>query len=132
MNGGTANIETAFLKMSEIGGFEGILFLSTKGKVLASRFTEGAASPGTDAWIADCLKDVDAFARQVGSQGLAELTVKGRLRTLMLVRSSRADFLTVVLGREDMHLALAKLKMKETADEVERTLDGLLKGTDEA
>ena len=128
MNGGPVNIETAFQKLSEINGFEGILFISSKGEVLASRFVESASVPEGDTILAACLKDVDDFARRVGSQGVAELTVRGGLRNLLLIRSGRTGFLTVVVGGESMNLALAKLKMKETAEEVERTLDEILKG----
>ncbi|HSQ78992.1 MAG TPA: hypothetical protein VLN41_00215, partial [Candidatus Bathyarchaeia archaeon] len=112
MNGGPVNIETAFQKLSEISGFEGILFLSSQGEVLASRFVKAVSSPRADAGLAACLKDVDDFARRVGSQGVAELTVRGGLRNLLLIRSGRTGFLTVVVGQESMNLALAKLKMK--------------------
>ncbi len=132
MSGQPVNIETAFQKMAEIGGFEGILFLSSKGDVLAARFVESASVPEAEAVLAACLKEVDEFARRVGSQGVAELTIRGGIRNLLLIRSGRTGFLTVVVGQESMHLALAKLKMKETADEVERTLDEILKGEEPA
>ncbi len=126
MNGQPINIETAFQKLSEINGFEGILFLSSQGDALAARFVEGVSSSGAEKVLADCLREVDEFARKVGSQGVAELTVRGQLRSLLLVRSGRTGFLTVVVGQETMHLALARLKMKETSDEVERALDEIL------
>lgn len=126
MNGNPINIETAFARMAEVPGFEGILFLSAKGTILASRFVEGVASAEAAEKFAAHLKAVEDFARTTGSQGLEELTVKGRLRNLLLLRSGRAGFLTVVLGSESMPVGLARLKMKETAYDLEMTIDDRL------
>ncbi len=126
------NIETAFSRLAEIAGFEGILFISGQGSILASRFVSGVPSAGAAERIAACMKDIETMAKQISSHGLEEITVKGRLRNLLFLKGRQAGFMAVVLGKESMHIGLARLKMKETVDELDRTVGELLAGKPKA
>jgi len=122
------NIETAFSRLAEIAGFEGILFMSGQGSILASRFVGGEPSAGVAEHIASIIKDIEEMAKKISSHGLEEITVKGGQRNLLFLKGRQAGFMAVVLGKESMHIGLARLKMKETVEELDRTVGELLAG----
>ena len=122
------NIETAFSRLAEIAGFEGILFISGQGSILASRFVGGEPSAGVAEHIAAIIKDIEEMSKKISSHGLEEITVKGRRRNLLFLKGRQAGFMAVVLGKDSMHIGLARLKMKETVEELDRTVGELLAG----
>jgi len=122
------NIETAFSRLAEIAGFEGILFMSGGGSILASRFVGGVPSAGVAEQIAAIIKDIEEMSKKISSHGLEEITVKGRRRNLLFLKGRQAGFMAVVLGKDSMHIGLARLKMKETVEELDRTVGELLAG----
>jgi len=120
------NIESAFQKLSDIAGFEGIVFVSTQGSVLAAKFVEGTTSPKAADSLAACLKDLDSLIKKISPSNLEEMSVKGKLRTVVILKSRAIGFLTAVVGLETMHLGLARLKTRETIEELEKTLDQIM------
>jgi predicted regulator of Ras-like GTPase activity (Roadblock/LC7/MglB family) len=120
------NIDTAFARLADIAGFEGLVFVSPQGAVLASKFIGDSAAPDAAERIAASLKDINSLIQALGSHGLEELFIRGRQRCLFLLKSARVGFLTVAVGRNTMNTGLARLKLKETVDELEKTLDAVL------
>ncbi len=120
------NIDAAFKKMSDIAGFEGIVFISGQGMVLAAKFAEGTVPAKAADGVAACVKDLEDLIKKVTATRLEELSVKGQARTVIFLRNRALGFLTVVFGRESMHPGLAWLKARETMEALEKSLDQLL------
>lgn len=116
MSGQPGDIESAFIRLSKAEGFEGVLYLTSEGRVLGSRFREGGSPFPPPERTVDLLQEIRDLLRGAGFQDLEEIRLMNQTKSFLLLRHGRSGLMMAVLGQTSLPVGLVRAMLNEWLD----------------